>query len=145
MTTLRLVSSAPDWYRTAAERAAEDLATYTNRLRLAAASIRTNTVGTALHRLKAWRLYGLERHPGRWPDGRFYLLDRNYQPWRQHHIAFTPIGLTRIGIVLAPDQDFVPLQTDCFCLLPRRRLGEYAELVGRLAAFFKDETCRDGA
>jgi hypothetical protein len=35
------------------------------------------------------RPYMFERNKQRWPDGLFHLVDRDYQPWMHHTIAYT--------------------------------------------------------
>jgi hypothetical protein len=74
----------------------------------------------------------------RWPDGRFYLLDRDYQVWRRHRIAFTREELADIGLDQwerrQHQQDLVPLELDGF--RARVQLRPYAKLIERLADTF---------
>jgi len=153
--TLHLVSAAARLCNpTPASRAADDLMRYAERLCSMAAVLRPNQVGAALRWGTDWRMYGFERNFKRWPDGRFYLLNRGYQHWRGHQIGFSPTALSALGcdewdrrvIVLAHDQDFLPLETDCFHRSPRRHLGRYAALVKRIAEhFMEEERLRGGA
>ena len=90
-----------------------------------------------------WRMYGFERNLTRWPDGRFYLLDRGYGLWRGHRISFTRAELDEIGcdawaqssIRLAFTDRFAPLEADCFRDHPSSLL-RYIELIDRIRSEF---------
>jgi hypothetical protein len=123
------------------KQAAIDLDTYADRLNSICKVVSTLQHGVALRWITDWRMYCFERNPTRWADEKFYLLNRSYQFWRGHRIAFTRDELTAIGcdewdrrvILCGHDEDWVPMEADCFHLSPRRQLRSYVELVRRLA------------
>lgn len=53
---------------------------------------------TALGLLRRDRIYCFELNRQRWPDGRWYMLDRSYELWRGHRIAFDRSELVAVGV-----------------------------------------------
>lgn len=121
--------------------AAMDLDKYEARLKSICTNVPKSKHGIALTWVSDWRMYCFERNVKRWPDGKYYLLNRGYQFWRGHRIACTRSELTALGldewdrkaILCAHGEDWAPMEADCFHLAPRRKLELYVELVGRLA------------
>jgi hypothetical protein len=123
------------------KRAAMDLDKYADRLRSMCAVLRPMQYGLALSWISDWRLYCFERNITRWSDGKYYLLNRDYDLWRGHKIAFTRSELDAIGcdewgrlaIRTLHKDSIVPLEADCFHLRPRRQFKRYAQLINNLA------------
>jgi hypothetical protein len=124
-----------------------DMARYTNRLASIVHNVPVGKHGIALTWISDWRMYCFEQNFDRWPNGKFYLLDRSYECWRGHRIAFTRAELTTLGfdewdrlaIRCGHDDDWVPLEADCFHENPRRQLARY---VCRIAGLFEAFTAR---
>jgi hypothetical protein len=122
--------------------AASELSTYANKLASAATELPPKHHGLALMLTSDWRIYGFERNRSRWPDNRFYMLDRGYGHWRGHKVSFTAEQLEAFGlrdwdrraVAEAHDADMFPLQADSFHYNPRRRLPELAAVVSRISA-----------
>ena len=121
-------------------RASLDVTWYANQLDRVVRQLPPLHHALALDLMSDWRMYCLERNCKRWPDGKYYLLDRGYQLWRAHRIGLTTEELDalavreweRRAIVTAFGAQFHPLQADCFQHRPRRQLANFAALVGRL-------------
>jgi hypothetical protein len=92
------------------------------------------------------RPYLFERNLRRWPDGKFHLLDRRYQPWSGHEIAHTADDLRDVGLDAwqrssAVQVDFLescwPLVDDVLQNFPsskwRRHLRTLAGMLDNLA------------
>lgn len=130
------------------ERAKYDLHLYAKRLRQMADILRPIQHAMALSWMEDWRLYCWERNTQRWPDGRFYLLDRRYLHWRGHRIAFTREELSAIDGLDAWDRhaihgdynrtSFVPLQSEHWHYHPGRRLKQFAAIVASIYSAVED-------
>jgi hypothetical protein len=123
------------------KRASMELDDYAARLRSMSQVLRPIQYGVALGWISDWRMYTFEKNTRRWPDGKFYLLNRSYQFWRGHRIAFDREELTALGcdewdrrvIRCAHGMTCLPMEADCFHHAPRRQLKSYVDLVARLA------------
>lgn len=123
-------------------RAALDLRAYADRL-AAVAAMPPSQHARGLFLLNGFgaRLYCFERNLTRWPDGKFYLLDREYQPWKHNKIGFTLEELKALGVIdwyrstgIAYTEDTWPLQADDFPRSRSRfRVPQYSALVARIA------------
>jgi hypothetical protein len=124
-----------------ATRAAADLATHAQQLATILRRFPPLYHGFALALTTEWRIYGFERNQKRWSDGRYHMLNRDYDYWRGHRVSFTREELTRLGldewdrraIRAAHGDQFAPMASDCFQDHPRRQLKRYAALVERIA------------
>jgi hypothetical protein len=117
-----------------------DLTTYAQRLKSIAETVPIAGHAKALSWVSEWRMYALEKNVQRWPDGLYHLVDRGYQLWRGHDIAFTREELGEIGVD-EWDTGFVriqytptirPLQAECFQHHPQSNLAYFAGLVDRI-------------
>jgi hypothetical protein len=142
---LQLISAKEIFEGIAPEKCAlMDLDKYAARLRSMSDVLRPIQHGATLTWITEWRMYTFERNTQRWPDGKFYLLNRSYQFWRGHRIAFDREELTAIGcdewdrlaIGCASDANFLPMEADCFHRFPRRQLRRYVDLVTALSNAF---------
>lgn len=127
---------------TCREKLARELARYADKLALAA-RLPVKHHADALELILEWRIYVFERSILRWSDGRFYMLGRDYKPWRKHVFSCTREELHALGldewdrraIRIAHDGAMVPMAADCFTYRPRRQLARYGKLVSDLRDF----------
>jgi len=123
-----------------------DVGRYADKLRAAARELPPARHALALELLSDQRMYCFERNTARWPDGKFYLLNRSYQFWRGHKIGFTGAELDAIGlrewdqrvIRVAHGANFYPMQAECFQYEPRQHLASFVALVERLEDLVND-------
>jgi len=96
----------------------------------------------ALGLIRSDRIYCFERNTQRWPDGRWYMLNRGYQFWRGFRIAFTRDELVALGVErwaassairTAYSDGMLPMAAECFQYNPRRWVRAYAQLVEGIA------------
>lgn len=126
-------------------RARRDLENYADRLRQVTVVVRPLHHRVALQWFDDYRMYCFEQNPDRWPDGRYYLLDRGYEHWRGHRIAFTHEQLFQIEgmrewnqLRQVGDNIFVCLQDDSWRTRFRgARLRQYVSLITKIAAAFE--------
>lgn len=122
-----------------------DLDDYAQRLRQITDVVRPCAHAMALGWIHEWRAYCFELNPQRWPDGKFYLLNRSYQHWRGHRIAFDREELARIGVVhwnarrihAQSDEDFLYLASDQFISRPGRKLRDFTAVMQAIADAFE--------
>ena len=98
---------------------------------------------TGLGLIDNYRPYCFEKNNDRWPDGRWHLLDRNYDHWIDHCISFTRdelvvLGLERWecsrGVVAGCGKHGFMLADDCLWYSPTRwKLLHLAGAMQRLA------------
>lgn len=123
-------------------RAASDLDRYAGQLSDIVQKLPARYHRFALQLLHESQIYCFEQNKTRWPDGRFYMLDRGYEHWRGYKISFTAAELDALGLDewrrkstrIAFGKDIYPMEADDF-LRPRARLRlpHYAEVVDRIA------------
>ena len=124
-------------------RAVRDLDAYAGRLQRVVRDLPAKHHALALDLMSDWRMYCFERNTSRWPDGRYYLLDRGYSLWRGHRVAFTDDELELLGvrewdrrvIRVATAAGICPLQAECFHHRPRQHLADFTGLVARIAEY----------
>ena len=131
-----------DKWEESSRRGVDTLLTHARALDRIVKRFPTNLHESALMLIWPDRIYCFEQNPRRWPDGRWYMLDRGYDFWRGYRISFTREELVELGvekwvksraIVAGFDDDMLPMASDCFQYNPRRWLSAYAKLVGRIA------------
>jgi hypothetical protein len=137
-------------------RAAEDVSAHYESLRRVVQQLPPMHHALALDLMRGWRMYCFEQNYQRWPDGRYYLLDRDYQHWRRHRIGFDLEQLRAFGVCdwsrrvrgLGYKDGILPLQSESLQHRPGRRLREFTALVGRIAEHLRqlaDERVKAGA
>lgn len=123
-----------------AEAALGDLRRRGNALTAMCAIVKAKGFSMALQWLDQ-ELYCFESSKQRWPDGRYYLLNRSYELWRGHRISFTHEKLIDIpGMLQWQNKRFHPaitgntyqLQSDSFRPAPAT-MREFAALICEVA------------
>jgi hypothetical protein len=121
-------------------KAADALDTYACRL-LAVAEMPAALYETGLYLINGFgaHIYCFEQS-SRWPDGKYHMLDRDYEAWRDHNIAFTKEELEALGVIewykatdIAYTGGIWPMQADDFPRFERYGVPQYARLVARIA------------
>ncbi len=128
----------------------KDLVHYASTLTLAA-TLPGKYHADALDLVRDWRVYGFEKNLKRWPDGRWYMVDRKYQLWRGHEFALTRLEVSALGVGtwsressdVASGPTFLWMEPTHFRNNPGRRLAKYARLVRALADAVHDVPTTD--
>lgn len=130
--------------------AANDLWRYAELLESVSITVRALKYHVALGWFQDWRMYGFERNLTRWPNGKFYLIDRNYGFWRGHRIGVTAAqvaafkyeewGRLRLNAHISVHKEgwdgpyaFAVMESDEFPAMAKRYLRSYVDLLFRIA------------